>query len=293
MSKSVGKLLGAGNANTKGLAGETQYLNYLNNYDTSQTDGAYKNMANAANQLSGSLNNRPGYIYSVDGSNAAAQRAENAVYNQTASKIAPEFDARRQQLETRLQNQGFAPNSEAYQGAMRGLESSQNSAYVDAAYNSINAGQNYFTNSLSNQLSAANFQNAARQLPINEIQNLLKNQYSGYDVANQIFNVQNGRDNRINDAKNANSSEQFNLGMNALLAMGNLGSSAFSDSELKENVICVGQLYNGLPVYLFTYRGDNEPRLGLMAQDVLSVNPDAVSIDKSGYFKVNYAFACK
>ena len=176
---------------------------------------------------------------------------------------------------------------------MKNLESAQNSAYVDAAYDSVQAGQDAFSNSLNNQLAVANFQNSARQLPITELQNLLQNQYSGYDIANQIFNVQQGKDTRINKFQNQNATEQFNFGTNALLGGGKLFASAFSDKQLKENIVQVGRLYNGLPVYLFTYKGDNEPRLGLMAQDVLSVNPEAVSIDNSGYFKVNYALACE
>lgn len=293
MSKSVGKLLGAGNAKAKQYASEQQYLDFLNKYDTSNVDTAYKNMASAGSQLSSSLQERPGYIYSVDGSDAAGRRAELANYNQAVSRLEPEFESRRRQLETRLQNQGFSPTSEAYQSAMNNLESAQNSAYADAAYSSIQAGQNAFTNSLNNQLAAANFQNTARQLPISEIQNLLQNQYSGYDIANQIFNVQQGRDARINQIKNQNAAEQFQFGTNALLGAGNLAGGLFSDQELKENIVPVGRLHNGLPVYLFTYKGDNEPRLGLMAQDVLSVHPEAVTIDRSGYFKVNYALACE
>lgn len=293
MSKSVGKLLGAGNARTKQFASERQYLDYLNKYDTSNVDSAYKDMAAAGSQLSSTLQNRPGYVYSVDSSDAASRRAEMASYNQAVAKLEPEFESRRRQMETRLQNQGFSPTSEAYQSAMNSLESAQNSAYADAAYNSIQAGQNAFSNSLNNQLLAANFQNSARQLPVSEINNLLQNQYSGYDIANQIFNVQQGRDARINQAKNQNAAEQFQFGTNAILGAGNLMAMAFSDRELKDNIACVGKLHNGLPVYLFTYKGDNEPRLGLMAQDVLSIHPEAVSIDRSGYFKVNYALACE
>lgn len=293
MSKSVGKLLGAGSAGTKRFASEKQYLDYLNKYDTTDVDTAYKNMAAAGSDLSSSLAERPGYVYSVDGSDDARRRAEQAYYNQAVSKLEPEFESRRRQLETRLQNQGFSTDSEAYQTAMNNLENSQNSAYADAAYNSIQTGQNAFTNSLNNQLSAANFQNAARQLPISEIGSLLQNQYSGYDLANQIYTVQKGGDARINQAKNQNAAEQYQVGSSALLGAGNILTSMFSDRELKDNIVRVGQLHNGLPVYLFTYKGDNEPRLGLMAQDVLAVHPEAVAVDKSGYLKVNYALACR
>ncbi len=293
MSKSVGKLLGAGSAKAQRFASEKEYLNYLNNYDTTKVDNAYKNMASAAESLSGTLGNRPDYIYSVDGSDEARQRMEQAVYNQAVAKFEPEFETRRKQLETRLQNQGFSPTSEAYQTAMENLEKAQNEAYTDAAYNSVIAGQNAFSNSLSDQISSAGFQNSARQLPISELASLLQNQYSGYDVANQKYLVKKGSDARINQTQNQNAAEQFNFGTNALLSAGQGLASLFSDKELKEHIVRVGQLHNGLPVYLFTYKGDNEPRLGLLAQEVLAVRPEAVDIDKSGYLKVNYALACE
>ena len=75
MSKSVGKLLGVGNAKTGYYGSEQDVLKFLNDYDTSQTDSAYSNMATLGNQMTTELSNRPGYVYSVDGSDASAQRA--------------------------------------------------------------------------------------------------------------------------------------------------------------------------------------------------------------------------
>ena len=216
MSKSVGKLLGAGTAGTKSFASERQYLDFLNNYNTANVDNAYQNMAETASNLSSTLSSRPDYIYSVDGSDNARIRAEQATYNQAVSQMEPEFEDRRKQLETRLQNQGFSVDSEAYQTALKNLEDSQNKAYSEAAYNSVLAGQNAFSNSLNNQIMSANFQNLARQQPISEIGKLLQNQYSGYDVANQIFNVQKGRDTRINQAQNQNAAPFYSYNPNSV-----------------------------------------------------------------------------
>ena len=49
-----------------------------------------------------------------------------------------------------------------------------------------------------------------------------------------------------------------------------------SDIRVKENISQVGSLDNGLPVYLFNYKGNKTPQIGLMAQDVEKVNKDAV-----------------
>lgn len=61
-----------------------------------------------------------------------------------------------------------------------------------------------------------------------------------------------------------------------------------SDSRLKENVARIGTTRHGLPLYTFSYRGRPEVYAGVMAQDVLEVRPDAVSLSDSGYYAVDY-----
>ena len=61
-----------------------------------------------------------------------------------------------------------------------------------------------------------------------------------------------------------------------------------SDSRLKENVTRIGTTRFGLPFYTFSYRGRPEVYAGVMAQDVLEVRPDAVSLSDSGYYAVDY-----
>ena len=290
MSKSVGKLLGVGNAKTGYYGSEQDVLKFLNDYDTSQTDSAYSNMATLGNQMTTELSNRPGYVYSVDGSDAAAQRAENAAYQSAVNRLTPEFDSRRRQLETKLQNQGLSVGSEAYQSAMNSLEQQQNDAYKQAAYQAVQQGQNAYTNSLNNQIAAGNFQNSAQILPVNEILSLLSNSKSGYDVAMDKYNIANKADLRSAAASEANANAQNSAGWSVI----NAGLGAlFSDEDLKENIVEVGRLYNGLKVYLFTYRGDTVPHIGLLAQEVVQVRPEAVSVEKNGYMKVNYALACR
>lgn len=72
--------------------------------------------------------------------------------------------------------------------------------------------------------------------------------------------------------------------------------SMFSDAKLKRNIVPIDVLPNGLPVYEYNYIWDEKDtpvRVGLIAQDVLQVHPDAVSIDESGFYKVDYSKAVK
>jgi len=61
-----------------------------------------------------------------------------------------------------------------------------------------------------------------------------------------------------------------------------------SDVRLKQDVRQVGTTVFGLPLYHFKYLGKPEIYEGVMAQDVLEVMPDAVSLDADGYYRVNY-----
>lgn len=81
--------------------------------------------------------------------------------------------------------------------------------------------------------------------------------------------------------------------MSGLMQLGGtLGAAALmapvaSDRRVKEDIKQVGQMENGLPVYTFRYIGDNTVHMGVMAQDVEAVNPDAV-VEINGIKHVNY-----
>lgn len=55
-----------------------------------------------------------------------------------------------------------------------------------------------------------------------------------------------------------------------------LGLLALSDRRLKENVEPIGLLFNGTNVYRYNFRGSPKTEIGVMAQEVERVMPDAV-----------------
>lgn len=73
---------------------------------------------------------------------------------------------------------------------------------------------------------------------------------------------------------------------------GKSSSFSISDERAKENIARIGVLDDGQPVYRFTYRGDTSGRvhIGLMAQDVEKVMPDAVR-EFDGIKAVDYGAA--
>ena len=61
-----------------------------------------------------------------------------------------------------------------------------------------------------------------------------------------------------------------------------------SDMRLKKDIIRVGTTRYQLPLYDFNYIDQPGRFEGVMAQDVLKVMPEAVSIGTDGFYRVNY-----
>ena len=67
------------------------------------------------------------------------------------------------------------------------------------------------------------------------------------------------------------------------------GGGRRSDIRLKEDIVPLTRLNNGLELYRFRYIGsDHTFYVGVMAQDVQQIDPSAVSSGPDGYLRVNY-----
>jgi uncharacterized membrane protein YgcG len=70
---------------------------------------------------------------------------------------------------------------------------------------------------------------------------------------------------------------------------GGRGGGRRSDSRLKESIVPLVRLDNGLALYRFRYKGnDHTDYVGVMAQEVQKLEPGAVWADGSGYLMVDY-----
>jgi len=63
----------------------------------------------------------------------------------------------------------------------------------------------------------------------------------------------------------------------------------WSDVNLKHDIVPVGRLANGLGLYRFSYNDSDKVYVGVLAQEVERVMPDAVRRAPNGYLQVNYA----
>jgi hypothetical protein len=66
------------------------------------------------------------------------------------------------------------------------------------------------------------------------------------------------------------------------------GGGRRSDIRLKHDIDLLGYLDNGLGFYRFTYNGGTKVYVGVMAQEVQQVVPQAVAPGRDGYLTVNY-----
>lgn len=107
-------------------------------------------------------------------------------------------------------------------------------------------------------------------------------------VANQAANLQGAAANigelYAQQANAYSAAQMAQANQRAAMFQGLLGAgatglgayAALSDRRMKEDINQVGTLDSGLPVYTFRYKGQPTVHMGVMAQDVEKVNPDAV-----------------
>ncbi len=87
-------------------------------------------------------------------------------------------------------------------------------------------------------------------------------------------------------AKGEINSKMYQQGIGALA-----GFAGLCDFHAKENIMKVGHLDNGLPLYIFNYKGDNQKHINVIAQEVEQVMPEAI-INKDGLKYVNMELIC-
>lgn len=189
----------------------------------------------------------------------------------------------RAQMESQLAAQGIPRNSPAFDTEMarfdRRLTDAQQQAEAAATgqaateYGSMLAGRGQqmgMYNMFSPQMPQ--FQNYA------QMGNVLGPDYLGATKLQGDFSM--GQYNADVAANNATKQGLFNLGGAAI--------GAFSDIRLKHSLERIGELASGIPVYIFSYIGSTARIIGVMAQDVLKVIPEAVITTPSGFYAVNY-----
>ena len=67
-----------------------------------------------------------------------------------------------------------------------------------------------------------------------------------------------------------------------------VNTGTVSDIALKHDIVLLGQLGNGIGFYRFSYNGSDRAYVGVMAQEVQTIAPEAVTRGQDGYLRVYY-----
>lgn len=207
--------------------------------------------------------------------------------NISKTLLDPVWNQRQSSLQTQLANEGITQGSDAYTNAMRDFGMQRDNAYNSAL--------------LADRGQATSEALTQRDQPLNEISSLLSGSQVSQpsftntpssavattplasDVYNSAALLQQNYNSQLQNSS-AMMGGLFGLGS----SLGSMGIYKFSDENLKEDIKEVGETDKGLPIYTFRYNGDDAKQMGVMAQDVEKVMPEAVR--KFGKYKaVDYA----
>lgn len=236
-----------------------------------------------ASQLSGSL--------SGDFSNSG-EAIQNATFERGKAMIDPIISSQRKRLAQQLADQGIPMGSEQYNSEMNRFDDSVARQYTDLTQASIQTGE---------QVRQQRFNEIATLLGRSQVQTGSSFQqyqpnFSGLDLfgAEQAgINRQFQQSMLSQQLRQQNRNAQYQ-------ALGSLGSAAIeaggrraaSDIRLKENIKQIGVSEKGLAIYQFEYKNKDLGEgiyEGVMAQDLLESNPEAVISDSSGILSVDYS----
>jgi hypothetical protein len=223
------------------------------------------------------------------GINAGEQMSESIL-----RRLQPNIQMEQQQFDAQMANQGIPLGSEAYSNAKRMFDERQNDKLTSAIIQGTETGMRaraqgfnelgYMRNEPINTLSA--IRSGSQVTNPNFVTTPAGADYLG--AAQSGYNAQLANSNAQNAASSGFTGGLMSLG-------GTLGAAAImSDIRTKENIKAIGYLPNGLPVYEFEYKPEFKAEagegkfVGVMAQEVELVQPEAVITRPDGYKMVNY-----
>lgn len=294
--------------------GEVSYSGKIGSPGRTQTTTlapAQRNQLDQKNQLAAALGglslDRAGQIdlgrFALPGGAPTLQDTsdvENRQYERAMELMSPEFDRQERRMETNLAQRGIPIGGEAYSDVQGQFDKSRNEAVKGAAFDAMRAGQTEqsrlygaergaYGDKLSDQL-------LERQQPMNELAAILQGspalsgpqaaspagyQMGAPDISGMIQNQYQGQMNNYNQQQ-----QQKQSAMGGLFSLGS-AALGFSDRRLKENIKPIGE-FNGLKWYAYNYIWSPIEQIGVMAQDLIKTNPDAVHVLPSGYMVVDY-----
>lgn len=245
-----------------------------------QQDAASLNLATLGNNLSGTLGTQLTGNFKLGN-----KETEDRIMQFAGGRQNQQLADARAQRETQLSNQGIKLGSEAYGKAMNLVGQNENDARNQLLLNARGAANNELLtedNQRINQISALLGGGQVSQ------PNFTTAGYTGTNIpvtdnAGIIANY---------DQQMAQRAAQMNGSIGS--AIGGLGGLfSLSDRRAKKDIKKVAETKDGQNIYQYRYKSGGPVQLGLMAQEVAKVKPDAVAMRSDGLLAVDYSKAMK
>lgn len=207
----------------------------------------------------------------------------------------PQFNRRRQSTEADLLARGFNPGTEGWTGRMDDLNRAENDMRLAATTAGGQEQARLFGMGQQGRQQALQEQAYLRNEPINTL-NAVR---TGAQVTSPQFTAVPQQQTMAGpnllgaaqaqyggalDAYNAQQAQNAGL-MKGLFGLGSM--VAFSDRRLKKNIRLIGTHRSGIGIYEYDIFDRHE--IGVMADEVLKVDPSAIVFHPSGYMMVNYS----
>ena len=264
-----------------------------------QTSGAESNLANQYEQQVQNTMSTPYNLNSVGPAPTPDAAYQKSIMDNENALEQPYIDRSNEQLQASLANQGITQGSEAYNNAQMDQNNSLNNLQQQNIQNATQQEQSQYA--MQQQAYEQQLQNYSQNytMPLNQLSAL----QSGSQVAQPSFSspsqtsvnptnvagiVNSAYQNSLN-ASNAGTASNNSL-MGGLFGLGgSLGAAALlhSDRRLKTNIRRIGQTPGGIPVYKYVYKSGGAEQIGVMADEVKKVIPEAV-ININGFYAVDY-----
>jgi hypothetical protein len=271
-----------------------QLLNNQNNASLGLGSAITSQLGNVQNTMSQPFNPNLPQV----GINAGQNYQDAAM-----SRLSPQISQQRELMTNQLANSGIPVGSEAWNKAQMNQAQKENDLYAanttqgfntglaanQQAYNQALTNYNMPLNTLSalrtgSQVQNPTFQNVPQQATTAGPDLLGATTATGnYNLAN--YNSQQAAQSGMNSGL---------MGLGGSLGAAYMMAPAMSDIRTKEHIKQVGFLPNGLSVYEYEYKpkwkdeAGHGKFIGVMAQEVELVQPEAVITRPDGYKMVNY-----
>jgi len=245
-------------------------------FDKSQQ--AQGNLANIASEQSERVSGALSDPFAFNNQDAA-----DWSYDLASSRILPQQQRNEEALRSRLVNSGIRPGTAAWTNEMRRMTEGNTDQMNQLA--------------LTGRGQAFGEALATRNQPMNELTALL----SGSQVSNpatmsgptpqaSVAGVDYAGLVQDNYQAKLASNNAMMGGLFGLAGAAGQGAMMLSDIRLKTDISRVGRLDNGLPVFAYRYKVGGPMQIGVMAQDVEMIHPEAVS-EIGGFKAVDYGKA--